>query len=299
MNAILKLVKVLAGVLLLIQCACTNSTPDSKTGASEHITIDNQGVVIEYTDTRKGDTTLLFIHGWAIDQTYWTNQVTFFSKKYRVVTLDLPGFGKSGKNRSSWTVEDYGKDLSAVLNRLDLKNVVLIGHSMSGAIAVETALTNPGRVIGVIGVDNFKKYGVVETPESKAASAEVYKALRENYKATVTAYVNQYLVSPSTDSLSRKRILNDMTSADPVIAVDCIEKNEQYPLDEKLKLWNKPIYAVNSDFLSNDTASFRTHNIEYVLFNIGPTGHYPMIEKPDAFNALLQQAIDKMGEPRN
>ncbi|MBC7774049.1 MAG: alpha/beta hydrolase [Phycisphaerae bacterium] len=293
MNNILK---ISIGVLLVLQYSCNNSDSNSKTSSTAPIKIENQGVNIEYSDSKIGDTVLLFIHGWAIDQSYWADQVAFFSKKYRVVTLDLPGFGKSGKNRASWTVEDYGKDLSALLTGLDLKNVVLIGHSMSGAIAVETALTNPTRVIGVIGVDNFKKYGVVETPESKASAAEVYNALRTHYKSTLTGYINQYLFSPSTDSLTRLRILNDMTGADSILAVDCIEKNDQYPLDEKLKSWKKPLYTINSDLWPNDTASFRNNNIDYVLFNIGPTGHYPMIEKPNEFNALLQQAMSKINK---
>lgn len=286
---------VLIGFCYLVLFSCTNSNPNTDTSADKPA-IENQGVHIEYTDSKKGDTTLLFIHGWAIDQSYWANQVAFFSKKYRVVTLDLPGFGKSGKNRTSWTVEDYGKDLSVLLNQLDLKNVILVGHSMSGAIAVETALANPTRIIGVVGVDNFKKYGEVETPESKAAAAEIYHALRTQYKSTLTGYIQQYLFSPSTDSLSRLRILQDMLSADSLIAVDCIEANNRYPLDAKLLSWKKPVYAVNSDFLPNDTASFRQHQIEFVLFNIGPTGHYPMIEKPDAFNVLLQQAVNRIAQ---
>jgi len=288
--------KTLISISLLFQYACNNADPSAKTVSTTPVKIENQGVNIVYSDSKTGDTVLLFIHGWAIDQSYWANQVAFFSKKYRVVTLDLPGFGQSGKNRTSWTVEDYGKDVSAVLTSLNLKNVVLIGHSMSGAIAVETAITNPSRIIGVVGVDNFKKYGVVETPESKVAYAEFYNAMKTKYKAAVTGYINQYLFSLSTDSLTRKRILNDMTSADSLIAVDCLEKNEQYPLDEKLKYWKNPVYAINSDMWPNDTASFRNNNIEYILFNIGPTGHYPMIEKPNEFNVLLQQVMGKIGK---
>ena len=70
----------------------------------EKIKIENQGVNIVYDDAKIGETVLLFIHGFGIDKSYWTNQTAFFSKKYRVVVLDLPGFGQSGKNRNSWKV---------------------------------------------------------------------------------------------------------------------------------------------------------------------------------------------------
>ena len=46
-----------------------------------------------------GKFTLLFVHGWCIDQSYWSNQVAAFNSNYKIVTIDLPGFGKSGTNR--------------------------------------------------------------------------------------------------------------------------------------------------------------------------------------------------------
>lgn len=284
----------LIGVLLTLQYSCNNDNTNSKTVSTEKIKIENQGVNIDYDDSKIGDTTILFIHGWGIDKTYWTDQVGFFAKRYRVITVDLPGFGKSGKNRNSWTVEDYGKDISAVLTKLDLKNVILVGHSMSGAIIVEAALTNPSRVIGIVGIDNFKNFGAVETPQSKKEAADFFKAARAHYKETVSEYINQALFSPSTDSLIRRKVLNDITNADSVIALNVLEQAGNYPFDDKLKSFKKTLFLINSDVIPTDTLTFQKNKIDYYLLNIGSTGHYPMLEKPQDLNLLLQQAIDKM-----
>jgi len=280
--------------LLVIFYSCNNSGTNSKTTLNEKIKVDNQGVNIDYYDSKTGDAILLFIHGWGSDQTYWANQVTPFVNKYRVVTLDLPGFGKSGRNRKSWTVEDYGKDVSVVLNKLDLRNVIIIGHSMSGAIAVETALTNPSRIIGVIGVDNFKDIGIVLTPKIEEEWRNFYRTARQNFKKTVSENMLQYLFSPSTDIIIRKRVSNDILNADTIMAVDCLENADKYPFVEKLKSLKKTLYLINSDFMPTDTLAFQRNKIDYDLFNIGTTGHYPMLEKPGDFNLLMQQAIDKI-----
>ncbi|WP_118975398.1 alpha/beta fold hydrolase [Taibaiella koreensis] len=281
--------------LLLLLLAC--NTPKSKTPANviELLKIDNEGVNISYTDTKNGDTTLLFLHGWGINQTYWRDQLTAFCPRYRVITLDLPGFGQSGKNRSNWTVQEYGKDVSALLAELDLRNVILIGHSMSGAIAVEAALTNPARVIGVIGVDNFKNISYVETAANKAEAATFYNTIRAHYREVVSEYSNQALFVPSTDSLVRRRVIRDICNSDSLIAVDVLEHSDNYPLDEKLKALKKTIYLINSDATPTDTAAFRKDTISYYLLNIGATGHYPMIEKPKEFNTLLQESINRIG----
>ena len=268
--------------------------PVTQTATPQKIKIDNNGVNIEYDDTQTGDTTLLFVHGWGINKTYWTDQTAFFSKRYRVVAVDLPGFGTSGKNRTNWSVQEYAKDITAVLTKLDLKKVILIGHSMSGAIVLEAAIMNPDRVLNIVGVDNFKSVGTTLTPEEKEKMAAVYNEIRANFTASVTSYANEGLFAPTTDPAIKKRVLNDMLSGDSTIAVDCMEYNDKYALEPKLITLNKTLYLVNSDFVATDTKGFRRLKIPFQIFNVGKTGHYPMLENPAKFNALLQQAIDKM-----
>jgi pimeloyl-ACP methyl ester carboxylesterase len=123
------------------QISC--SQKQTKQSANQQKKISDQGVNIAYTDNGKGDTTLLFVHGWCINKSYWTNQVSYFGKKYRVVTIDLPGFGQSGKNRTVWNAISYGRDVDSVISQLNLKNVVLIGHSMAGDIVLEAAVNAP------------------------------------------------------------------------------------------------------------------------------------------------------------
>ncbi|WP_426667288.1 alpha/beta fold hydrolase [Mucilaginibacter sp. McL0603] len=107
-------------ILSVLQFSC-NSKSNKSTTADKPIKISNEGVNIVYSDSGNGDTTLLFVHGWGINRSYWSNQVNYFSKKYRVVTIDLPGFGQSGKNRNIWNTEAYGLDLDTVISQLHLK----------------------------------------------------------------------------------------------------------------------------------------------------------------------------------
>ena len=296
MNIILRMFIVL---LLALQYSCINTNTNSKAASLEKIHIENGGVNIDYNDSKIGDTTLLFIHGWNINKTYWASQTSFFSKKYRVVALDLPGFGKSGKNRKNWTVEEYGKDVTAILTKLDLKNVILIGHSMSGAIVVDAALKNPTRVIGVVGIDNFTNFGTVLSPQVKKDISDAYKALRTHYKTIALQYANQSLFSPSTDSIVKKRVINDFLNVDSTIAVEILETNDKYPLDEKVKLLKKTLYLINSSNHPTDTSGFKRFKVPFKLLHLGPTGHYPMIENPIEFNKALEQVIRAIEKSKN
>ena len=290
--------KILVSFLLLVQVSCANPGTSADKKSNDNPGLQNQGVRIDYEDSRTGDTVLFFIHGWNINKTYWSNQTGFFATRYRVVSIDLPGFGESGKNRSDWSVDAFGKDVTSLLTQLDLKKVILIGHSMSGAIALEAALTNPSRVIGIVGVDNFTNFGAVPSPQDSQDIAEAYKALRTNYKQTASQYASQYLFSPSTDTAVKKRVMADFMNADSSISVDCLQQNDRYPIDKKLGELKKVLYLINSDLRGTDTLAFKKNNIDFRLLNIGPTGHYPMIEKPNNFNAFLSRAINDIGKSK-
>lgn len=277
-------------ILMMAALSCSKkNTP--KVTMPHKVEIHNQGVKINYTDSKVGDTVLLFIHGWGINQTYWVDQVAHFAPRYRVVTVDLPGFGQSGKNRKTWTAEDFAQDIDSVLIRLDLNNVILIGHSMSGAIIVETAVLHPAPILGVVGIDNLKDIDFELTPEIESEWAAYYDTMRAHFRETVSEGIH-HLFSPSTDTLVRNRVTADILGSDSSLAVDCLENLDKYPFATKLKSLDKPLYLINSSATPTDTLAFQKNQIACRLLNMGPTGHYPMIEAPEKFNALLQQAID-------
>src|SRR6266567_6860967 len=85
------------------------------------------GVAIHYSVQGKGDPALVFIHCWSCDRHLWDNQVAVFASDHRVVAIDLPGSGESGKGRKEWSMSAFGDDVKRVVVKLGLKRVVLIG----------------------------------------------------------------------------------------------------------------------------------------------------------------------------
>ncbi|MDB5151868.1 MAG: hypothetical protein JWR54_619 [Mucilaginibacter sp.] len=279
------------GIISFFSFTCNQKTSSSNT---QDQIVKDQGVKIDYTDTHIGDTTLLFVHGWCINKTYWSNQVAYFKKQYRVVTIDLPGFGKSGKNRNAWNTKAFGKDVTAIVTQLKLKNVILIGHSMAGDIIVQAAKNTPEQVIGLIGVDNFKSVGVGGVPSKQDSDGykKAVDSLRHDFKKIAFEYFNQDLFYKTTSSAIKKRILNDVAHADPNIASDCMEQDNFDEAQELLKT-RKKLCLINSDVKPTNSTGLKRKNIPFQIWYIHATGHFPMIEKPKEFNVLLSQAIRK------
>jgi pimeloyl-ACP methyl ester carboxylesterase len=113
------------------------------------------GVPIAYEVHGQGSPALVLVHGWSCDRGYWKEQIEYLAPQYQLVLVDLAGHGASGLGRKDYTMAAFGEDVAAVVDRLGLKSVVLVGHSMGGDVVVEAARRLQGRVIGLVWVDDY------------------------------------------------------------------------------------------------------------------------------------------------
>lgn len=109
-------------------------------------------IEINYVELGEGERTLLFIHGLGSYLKFWRYQLDHFAQKgYRVVALDLPGYGKSAKPASfPYTMEAMADVVRELMRALKIEKPVLVGHSMGGQTALSFAIRYPEEVAGVV-----------------------------------------------------------------------------------------------------------------------------------------------------
>ncbi len=278
-------------LLLLFLASACGTEPETRP------VIKRDHAVISYTDSGGDGTTLLFVHGLNIDKTYWNDQVKYFSPDYRVVTLDLPGHGQSGKDRPHWTLRGYAGDVYTVIKQLDLKNVILIGHSMGGDINLMAATYRPKNIAGFIGIDNFK---AAATPFNKKQRIEIdafSKQLRNDFKTTSEMFVRNYLTSPATPPDVVQRVSTSFAQADPGIATKLMDDIFKMPEEEarlmpQLKV---KMHLINTPQPPTDHRPLKKFAAKgYSVREIRASSHYPMIENPAELNRLLRETIEQI-----
>ncbi|MTI41092.1 alpha/beta fold hydrolase [Fulvivirga lutimaris] len=288
-------IKLAFGILVMISIACTGNKEKEVSSITTHIAVENKGIPIDYKESGDGNYTLIFIHGWCINDSYWTHQVDALKSDYKIITLNLPGFNGTDTTRNDWSIEAYASDVNALIEQLQLKNVVLIGHSMGGEIILETALYNKN-VIALIGIDNFKDMGHEMSEEMQEGINEFFALLESNYKEISKAFAESNLFSNSTDSLVRARVIADFQSADSIVAIASLKNLFDYSFDEmsKLEKLNQKLYLINSNTSPTNLDPMINAGVKCELFEIDSAGHYPMIENPQEFNSLLAQVLNKI-----
>jgi pimeloyl-ACP methyl ester carboxylesterase len=102
----------------------------------------SNAIELAYADEGAGDVTLLFIHGLGGYHQVWKKNMDELRQSYRCVAPDLPGCGRSSKGDYSFTTKFYSDVVAEFINTLHLKNVILVGHSFGGQVAITAALKN-------------------------------------------------------------------------------------------------------------------------------------------------------------
>jgi pimeloyl-ACP methyl ester carboxylesterase len=277
-------------MLLLTTLSLVFSTLVSCTFNQKRHVFSEDKVSISYNVRGKGELALVFVHGWCCDKRYWSYQVPYFENRYRVVTIDLAGHGLSDIGRRLWTIETFGGDVLAVVEKLNIERAILIGHSMGGPVIIEAARRMPDRVIGLVGIDTLHN---VETTYPKEQIEEFISGFQEDFKGNTQEFVRDMFPAGS-DPYIVERIVEDMSSAYPWVGVGSLRGYFRYDVIEALKQVTVPIYCINSDLLETNVEANRRHTISFDVKLMPKMGHFIMIEDPETFNQLLDEVINEL-----
>lgn len=109
-----------------------------------------KNISVAYIDEGSSDKVLVLIHGLGSNAKGWIKNISGLSKTYRVIALDLPGYGKSQKGYFDFSLHFYAQILKGMLDNLKINKATIVGHSMGGQIAMITALEYPDIVSSLV-----------------------------------------------------------------------------------------------------------------------------------------------------
>lgn len=148
---------------------------------SKYTQVEN--VKVHYLSAGKGETIIL-LHGWPTSSYLWRNIITELSDQYRVIAIDLPGFGKSDKRvEDSYSFRYYSKVLTGFLSNLDIDNFSLGVHDLGGPVGLFWMINNQDRVDRLILLNTL-------------AYPKFSYAVKLFYLSTVLPGVRNWLSSP-------------------------------------------------------------------------------------------------------
>jgi pimeloyl-ACP methyl ester carboxylesterase len=247
-------------------------------------------VHIEYRMWGSGEPAIVLVHGWACDANYWNAQIGLLKSKYTVVAVNLAGHGGSEKNRTDWSMGNYGEDVATVVRQIPNRQVILVGHSMGADVALEASRRIGDRVIGIIAVDSLKSIGL--PPMSKQEIEMRLAPFRDDFIGTTRKYVTESLFEKGADPVLMQKVAYDMSLEPQQVAVASMQALLAMDFAAVLSDIHVPVLAINSDLSPTDEARIRRFLPDFKADVLEHTGHFVMLEAPQRFNPVLLKDID-------
>lgn len=274
-------------------------------------TISLDSLEISYVKEGNGEKTLLFVHGLSSNSDAWSKNIETLSKYYTCIALDLPGYGKSSKPEADYTPGFFTEALLQFIEKLELKNITLIGHSMGGQASIKFASNYPDMIEKLIlvapaGLEQFSEANATFmksyfTPESVANTLDVQieknyalnfykqpedvskmvndrKMIKEasDFKAHCQAIVN------SISGMLDEPVFNDLESIKSPTLVIFGDKDALIPN----RYFNPKLTVENIGEIAAE--HIKTVKVEYIK----DAGHFVQYEKPQEVNALIEQFVN-------
>lgn len=219
--------------------------------------------------------TILFIHGSGGTNILWQAQVNALADKVNAIAVNLPGHGGSdggGMDR----MDDYAKSVSGFMKSIDVKNPVICGLSIGGAIVLQLLMDDPDAYKGGIVINSGAKLKVMPL---------VFETLEKDYSAFVKSMYS-FGISSKTDPAKLKPLADSMLACPPEVTRKDFIACDAFDVRDRLGEIKKPVLVMTASedmltpvkygqYLADRIAGAKIRNIE-------DAGHLSPIEKPEA-----------------
>jgi len=254
------------------------------------------GIEMNYELSGQGEC-LVLIHGFGDNMGMWYNQTPEFAKRYRVLTYDVRGFGKTEKGEQPYSIELLAEDLCQLLATLEIESACILGFSMGGRIALEFALTYPQMVTGLI----LSNTGVEAFPKREMEKhREIMKSLLQQGDIEIISKImtkgsfSRDFSEKNPEAYQRCKEIRMQNDPSEYLAImEAIDEALDAPID--LGRIQCPVLITtgeNDILMGPDVAEYMQKRISAAELKVLPTGHVAPIEAPEDFNRIVLNFID-------
>ncbi len=283
-------------ILFLITTSCDLSEKTLDSVSSSYITLNDSKV--HYKEYGQGEKSLIFIHGWGCDLNTWKYQFDYFKDNYHLVLIDLPGYGQSDKVKEDYNIDLFAQSVSAIIQDLEIKNPVLVAHSMGLPVAIEVLEqlnTENALLVNIDGVYFDFPTDSIEKKQYKEGLTEFANMFNgKKYKQNVEQFCSGFITA-TTPEYVKNYILSTMTETPQKVGYQSMKSliDQKYWDKKTLKNQTISIYAKTDELAPENENVLRTQFPNLTYIEMDSVNHFLMMEKPKKVNEILKRFIGK------
>ncbi len=247
---------------------------------------------IHYKTCGEGEKTLVFVHGFGCNMKAWDYQVEDLCNDYKLVFIDLPGYGESDKPQTDYTLDFFAEAVKTVLDSLQIQKATFVGHSLGTPICRQIVFKYPEKVEALCDVDGvycFYPKDTIYTDAYKASLNDFVSLFQgKEAKHNIIQFAKS-LSCATTPAEVYEYAINTMPETPEYVAYGTMRNliDKKYWTGEKINVPTLILCTQNSDLPPDNYQKMNQlySNPEYIEFN--DIGHFIMMENPKMFNETL------------
>jgi len=198
---------------------------------------------LNYREQGSGHTVIL-IHGFPLNLHVWNDFADKLSDSFNVVTLDLPGFGKSPGLPKGFSLEDVAHTVLGWIREKKYIQPVIIGHSLGGYVTLAMAGQDPQRMSGIC---LFHSTALEDSPEKKQSRNKVLDFIeKQGVQAFTSNFISQLYTDPQHSSIIQVKNIAVQSSKETVMGYT-VAMRERKDRTDLLKSFPKPILFLTGE----------------------------------------------------
>ncbi|MFN4200536.1 MAG: alpha/beta fold hydrolase [Fervidobacterium gondwanense] len=242
--------------------------------------IDTKFGRIHYIKFGSGPKNLVLVHGNFASARFFEPLIDLIPKnEYTVYALDLPNFGFSQELEGEVSIEKYADALGAFIEKLSISNIILLGHSLGGAVAMGYAVKNPEKLQKLLLVDPAPVYGMPKYDESAYKIIELYRKnpdmIKKALMINAPTYENEKFFDKITSDALRMARRAFIGNAKALANYNYLEIAKNIEIPVKVVYGDKDV-ILTLESMELTAKAFKNGEL-IVLKNIG---HSPIVENP-------------------
>jgi pimeloyl-ACP methyl ester carboxylesterase len=187
---------------------------------------------------------LMLIHGFPMNKNVWKGYAEQLASDFKVVTIDLPGFGQSTPKKNPFSIEDIAQDLNEFIEQQKFSDIAIVGHSLGGYVALSMIDQAPKYFSSLT---LFHSTALPDTIEKKTSRNKVLEFIQSNGVLAFTSnFIAGLFASPQHPSI--EKVKNFSVQATEQAVVGYTQAMRDRPdLSETLKNFGKPVLFIGGD----------------------------------------------------
>lgn len=248
---------------------------------------------MHYVDSGAGSP-LVLLHGLGGSGEDWEHQIPHFARRYRVLAPDLRGFGHSGDGRRRMGIPRLAADVCAFLDTLGIPRCRLVGHSMGGAVALQLALSHPGRIERLAIVNSVPSF----QPQSARHYVEfMYRLVVMGLlgPARLAEIGAQRMVPGPEHAAQRTRLIQRGARNSRAVYLGALAALGRWSVVDRLHELTMPVLiaAAQHDYFGHEETVKFAHALRRGRLHVFKGAHHGLpMEQVEAFNTVLARFLE-------